>query len=130
MNTVIDRVALFYEIDKDTYVLIAMFCAFAAYFVRSRIQNAAFLLFLYPLFCLVAFTVYAAALQHELFSPKKHAEWIIFSISAATLGATIGIATVSILRWIQDKIVIAAHIRRTIKRDKEQSEKGYPLADV
>jgi hypothetical protein len=125
MNSAIDNIALFYQIDKDTYVLIAMFCAAAAHFVRSRIQNAAFLLFLYPLFCLVAFSVYACALHYELFSPKRHAEWIIFSISAAAIGASTGIIVISLLRRIQDKVVVAAHIRRTVKRDAEQETKGY-----
>jgi hypothetical protein len=130
MNSAIDKIALFYEIDKDTYVLIAMFCAAAAHFVRSRIQNAAFLLFLYPLFCLVAFTVYAGALHNELFSPKRHAEWIIFSISAAAIGTSVGILFVSLIRLLQDKFVVASHIRRTIKRDAEQETKGYPVSHM
>jgi hypothetical protein len=129
MNSAIDKIALFYEIDKDTYVLIAMFCAAAAHFVRARIQNAAFLLFLYPLFCIVAFTAYGCALHYELFSPKRHAEWIMYSIAAAAIGACIGISFVSLLRRIQDKFVVASHIRRTIKRDDEQETKGYPISN-
>jgi hypothetical protein len=130
MNSTIDKIALFYEIDKDTYILIAMFCAAAAHFVRTRIQNAAFLLFLYPLFCVVAFTVYAWALHMELFAPKKHAEWIIYSITAAAIGASVGIMLVTLLRGIQDKFVVAAHIRRTVKRDEEQETKGYPVSNT
>lgn len=128
MNSTIDKIVLFYEIDKDTYILIALFCAAAAHFVRGRIQNAAFLLFLYPLFCAVAFTVYAWAMHLELFAPKKHAEWIIYSITASAIGASVGILIVSLLRGIQDKIVVAAHIRRTLKRDAEQETKGYPVS--
>ncbi len=127
MTSAMDKIALFYEMDRETYILIAMFCAAAAHFVRSRIQNIAFLLFLYPLFCLVAFSVYASALQLELFSPKKHAEWIIFSISAAAIGASTGIFMVSVLRAILDKFVVAAHIRRTVRREAEQENKGYPV---
>jgi hypothetical protein len=130
MNNAIDNIALFYEIDQSTYVLIAMFCAAAAHFVRSRIQNAAFLLFLYPLFCIVAFTVYAGAVHLTLFSPKKHAEWIIYAIASAAIGASTGIAFIAVLRKIQDKVVVAAHIRRTIKRDAEQQAKGYPTANT
>jgi hypothetical protein len=130
MSSAIDKIALFYEIDKDTYVLIAMFCAAAAHFVRTRIQNAAFLLFLYPLFCLVAFTAYAGALHFELFSPKKHAEWIIYSISAAAIGASTGILLISLLRAVQDKFVVASHIRRTLKRDEQQEAKGYPVSNT
>ena len=130
MNNAIDNVALFYEIDQSTYVLIAMFCAAAAHFVRSRIQNAAFLLFLYPLFCIVAFTVYAGAVQLHLFSPKRHAEWIMYAILAAAIGASSGIAFIAVLRKIQDKFVVAAHIRRTIRRDAEQQSKGYPTSNA
>ena len=125
MNNTLDNIAIFYEIDQSTYVLIAMFCAVAAYFVRSRIQNAAFLLFLYPLFCVVAFTVYAGAVQLHLFTPKKHAEWIIYAIASAAIGASSGIAFIAVLRKIQDKFVVAAHIRRTLRRDSEQETKGY-----
>jgi hypothetical protein len=123
-----NQIAQFYDIDTDTYVLIALFCAAAAHLVRTRIQNAAFLLFLYPLFCGVAFSVYALALKFELFSPKKHAEWIIYSISAAAIGASCGIMFISLLRIIQDKFVVAAHIRRTVRRDAEQESKGYPIS--
>lgn len=130
MNNTIDTIALYYEIDHSTYVLIAMFCAAAAHFVRSRIQNAAFLLFLYPLFCVVAFTVYAGAFHLGMFSPKKHAEWIIYAIASAAIGASTGIAFIAVLRKIQDKFVIAAHIRRTLKRDAEQQAKGYPTAST
>lgn len=125
-----EKLAMFYQLDTDTYVLIALFCAAAAHLVRARIQNAAFLLFLYPLFCLIAFAVYASALQLELFSPNKQAEWIIFSISAATIGASTGIFIVSVLRWFQDKVVVAAHIRRTLAREKEQAGKGYPTSSA
>ncbi len=128
MNSAIDFIATFFQIDRDTYILIALFCAAAAHFVRFRIQNAAFLLLLYPLFCVIAFTVYAAAFQLELFSPKKHSEWIIYAATAAAIGASMGIFLVSILRRIQDKVVVAAHIRRTLKRDAEQEIKGYPVS--
>lgn len=128
MHSAIISVLEFYDIDQDTYVMILMFCATAAYFVRSRIQNIAFLLFLYPIFCAIAMTVYATALHLELFSPKRHAEWIIFSISAAAIGASSGILIITLLRRIQDKFVVLSHIRSTLRREAEQETKGYPTS--
>ena len=130
MNNAVEFLALFYEIDQSTYLVIALFCAAAAYFVRPRIQNAAFLVFLYPLFCLVAIVAYIGAMHLHLFSPKKHAEWIMYTIFAAALGASVGIALVALVRKIQDKLVVMAHVRRTLKRDAEQQAKGYPISNV
>jgi hypothetical protein len=125
MSAMIDKIAMFYEIDSSTYLMIAFFCGWAGYLVRTRIANAAFLMFLYPLFCIVAFTAYAFAIHLELFSPKRHAEWVMYTIFAASVGATIGIGVVAILRRIQDKITTQAHIRRTLKRQEEEEQRGY-----
>ncbi len=125
MSVLIENVSMFYEIDSSTYLMIAFFCGWAGYLVRTRIANAAFLMFLYPLFCIVAFTAYAFAIHMELFSPKRHAEWVMYTIFAASVGAIIGIGLVAILRRFQDKVTTQAHIRRTLKRQAEEEARGY-----
>jgi predicted membrane-bound spermidine synthase len=130
MQTLLDKITEFYELDQSTYLLIAFFCSWAAYFVRARIANVAFLMFLYPLFCIIGFTTYAAAVQLELFSPKRHAEWIMYAIFSAAIGAMVGISIIAVFRKIQDRVTTNAHIIRTAKRDEERAAKGYSQTGV
>jgi FtsH-binding integral membrane protein len=130
MNAFMDNVTMFYDIDSSTYLMIAFFCGWAAYVVRSHVANAAFLMFLYPLFCIAGFTAYALAIHLQLFSPKRQAEWVMYTIFAASVGATVGIGLVAILRRLQDKFTTFAHIRRTLKRQDHESEQGYEKPQV
>lgn len=130
MEHLIEKLSLFYSVDQSTWLLIAFFCGWAAYFTRLYLKNAAVLVFLYPLFLAASMTAYATAQYFELFSPKKHSEWIMYTIFAAAIGATVGIGLTTLLRQIQDRFVTVSHIRRTLKRDEEQEAKGYPLADI
>jgi biotin transporter BioY len=128
MTGYLDDLTAFYEIDSSTYLVIAMFCGWAAYLVRTRITNVAWLIFIYPLFCGFALTIYAGAMHLQMFSPKRHSEWIMYSIFAAAIGATCGILIVGTIRRIQDFFITRAHVRRTVRRDEEQEAKGYPAA--
>jgi hypothetical protein len=125
MAVLIDQLTLFYDIDSSTYLMIAFFCGWAAYVIKDRIANASFLMFLYPFFCIISFTAYALAIHMELFSPKRHAEWVMYTIFAASIGATIGIALVAVMRRVQDRITTRTHIRRTLKRQEEEAARGY-----
>jgi hypothetical protein len=123
-----EQLAIIMEIDRSTYLLIAFFCGWAAYFVRARLLNAATLTFLYPLFCLLAFAFYAAFVSLELFSPKRIADWIMYSVFAAAGGCTLGIGLLSLARRIQEQVIERAHQHRMKAKDTERERERAELA--
>jgi hypothetical protein len=111
----IDIYAKFYEIDQGTYILIALFCGWAAYFMRDRIQNASWLVFLYPAFILASMCIYATAMQLQLFSPKRYSEWIVHAIFASAIGSALCISLVALFTRIQERFIFASHARQMAK---------------
>jgi uncharacterized membrane protein YeiH len=130
MDDLIDRLSTFYTIDSTTTLLIVVFCVIASYSVRDKLTNPASVIFLFPAFVLAAFTTYSIAIHLQMFSPKRPIEWVTFTAFSASIGAVVGILLVSILRVVQDKFITMAHIRQTLKRDEEQTARGYPSVDV
>lgn len=125
MQNMMEQLSDFYIVDSSTVMLIALFCAWAAYFVRQRIANVNFLVILYPLFVLISATALSAAIHMELLSLRKTSDWIIFSVSASAFGATTGITLVAILRRLVDFVTMRSHIRASVRRDEEDAAKGY-----
>jgi low affinity Fe/Cu permease len=125
MQSLLERLQDFYIIDQPTVMLIAVFCSWAAYFVRSKLANVAFLLFLYPLFVFVAVTVMCWALHLEVISIRKASEWLMYSVTASAIGAMTGISLVAIYRQLVDFLTMKSHIRASIRRDEEDAAKGY-----
>jgi hypothetical protein len=130
MENLIDQIQNFYVVDSTTVMLILMFCGAAAYFVREKLTNPASVIILLPIFVLIALTTYALARHLQMFSPKRVVEWITFTAFSGSIGAVMGIIMVSIFRLVQDRFVTMAHIRQTLKRDEEQTARGYPAIDV
>lgn len=122
-----NKLAIFFEIDSSTYLLIALFCGAASYFVRTRLLNTAVLVFLYPLFCLGAFALYAGFMHAELFSPKRHSDWIMYSVFAAAGGCAFGILLLSLLRRFQEHWIERAHERHMAKKEAERARERAEL---
>ena len=130
MENLIDQIRAFYPLDSSTVMLVALFCGWAAYMIRNHLTNPASIAILYPVFLFIAFTTYAVAANLAWFSPKRMVEWLTYSVFSASIGAIMGILFVAIVRVVQDKFITSAHIRQTLKRDKEQEERGYPQVDI
>jgi uncharacterized membrane protein YeaQ/YmgE (transglycosylase-associated protein family) len=130
MDDLIDQVRAFYALDTSTVIIVVLFCGWAAYAIRNKLTNPASIAILFPVFLGIAFTTYALAANLALFSPKRMIEWLTYSVFSASIGAIIGIMCVAVIRLVQDKFVTMAHIRQTLRRDKEQEERGYPPIDI
>lgn len=108
------------EMDFSTYVSIAIYCAWASYILKSRLENAAWLVFLYPLFYVLSVAAYGAFLNYELFNPKQHREWIVFVVTASATGCGLGIAMVGLLRRIQERIIERQYQHQLVIRADEE----------
>jgi Na+-translocating ferredoxin:NAD+ oxidoreductase RnfA subunit len=125
MENLLDQLGEFYVVKTPTVMLIGLFCGWAAYFVRARIANVAFLVVLYPLFLFISVTALCAALNGEIISIKRSQDWIIYSVAAAVIGSSVGILLVASVRKIIDVMTLNAHIRASLRRDDEDRAKGY-----
>jgi NhaP-type Na+/H+ or K+/H+ antiporter len=125
-----EKIQAFYTVDQSTFLVILLFCCGAAYSVRNHLTNPASVWFLGALFFSVALTTYVLAQQMQMFSPKRTIEWITYSTFSAAIGAIMGILCVAIFRVVQERLIRAHHIRQTLKRDEEQTARGYPAVDL
>jgi branched-subunit amino acid ABC-type transport system permease component len=121
MSYLADTYATFYEIDQGTYILIGLFCGWAAYFMRDRIQNASWLVFLYPSFMFASMCFYAWAMQLHLFSPKRYSEWIVHAIFASAFGSALCISTVALFTRIQERLIYKNHARQMAKWQQQRA---------
>lgn len=123
MTLFLDQVQEFYAIDGATFLMIAFYCGWAAYFVKNRLENPASLVLLYPLFCVLSLTIYAGFVEFEFFSPKKHRDWIIYAVTSSAAGSGLGIMIVVGLRRIQDGVIQRQHRRQYARREAERLAK-------
>lgn len=112
------------DIDQATYVSIGIYCSWASYVLKGRLENAAWLVFLYPLFLVLSFLAYGAFMTLELFNPKQHREWIVFVVTSAAIGCGLGISLVGLLRRMQERIVERQYQRQLVVRAEEDREKA------
>jgi hypothetical protein len=130
MEQLLEKLGDFYVLTTPTYMLMSLFCGWAAYFVRQRIANIAFLVILYPLFILISATALCLAIHAELISIKRTPDWIIYTVGASAFGCSAGIVVVALIRRLVDFVTLRAHIRASIRRDTEDQTKGYERAHM
>lgn len=124
MEWLLQTFPFFADIDQATYVSIAVYCSWASYILKARLENAAWLVFLYPLFLIISFFTYGAFLYLELFNPKLHREWIVFVVTSAAIGCGVGIALVGLLRRLQERIVERQYQQQLVIRAEEDRQKA------
>jgi hypothetical protein len=125
MQQLMERLYDFYILDQSTVMLMALFCGWAALYVRSRVANIAFLIFLYPLFILIGATVLCYAIHMEVIAIKRASDWIMYTATASGIGAITGITMVALWRQLVDLVTLRSHIRTSVRRDEENASKGY-----
>ncbi len=108
------------DIDSSTYVSIAVYCSWACYILWSRLENAAWLVLLGPLFYILAVSAYGTFMYYELFNPKQHREWIVFVVTAAATGCGIGIALIGVVRRIQEWAIEGQYNKQLEMRAEEE----------
>ncbi len=124
MEWLLQTFPFFADIDQSTYVSIAVYCSWAAYVLKARLENAAWLVFLYPLFLIISFFAYGAFMYLELFNPKQHREWIVFVVTSSAIGCGLGISLIGLLRRFQERIVEKQYQRQLVIRAEEDRQKS------
>lgn len=81
--------------DWQTLAVIAVLCAFAAYFIKDYLASPPLVIFIYPLLVLFSVLVQYLFTQVELFPPKKLDQWLMWTIIASICGTIIGTCVVA-----------------------------------
>lgn len=108
------------DIDTPTYVSMGVYCGWACYILWSRLENAAWLALLGPLFYIIAVSTYGAFMYFELFNPKQHREWIVFVVTAAAVGCGVGISLIAIIRRIQEWLITGQYDKQLALRAEDE----------
>jgi len=124
MEWLLQTFPFFADIDQATYVSIGVYCSWASYILKARLENAAWLVFLYPLFLIISFFAYGTFMYFELFNPKQHREWIVFVVTSAAIGCGIGISLVGLIRRLQERIVEKQYQRQLAIRAADDRQKA------
>ena len=97
MSILIRHIGNLLAMDWQTLVVLAVLCAFAAYFIKEYLANPPMVIFLYPL--LVGFSLLAQYFftVMETFPPKKLDQWLMWTIMSAIIGTIAGTGLVAVL---------------------------------
>jgi hypothetical protein len=104
MNTLLTHLENIVSVGSGTLVVISLLCATACYFVKEYLAQPPMIIFIFPVmvfFGLLAFYIFVTT---EQFQPKKMDQWLMWTILAAICGAVVGIAIVTILAAVRERL--------------------------
>jgi hypothetical protein len=96
METISAHLAAMVDIDTSTFMLFGLICGSAVWLMRNHLANILTVILIFPLVLGLSLIVNYICLQMGLFDPKKMADWMIGTISAATVGLMGGLAIMSV----------------------------------
>ena len=100
MNILMKHLQEAAEIPAGTMALISLMCGIAMYFVRSHLVIPGMVVVVYPM--VLAFSVLAnyGLIKLELFALNRYDQWLICTITSATIGVIGGLIVAAILARI------------------------------
>ena len=104
MTSLIKNLEVLLSLDWPTLAVIAVLCAFAAYFIKDYLATPQMIIFVYPV--LVFFSILA---QHffiamETFPLKKLDAWLMWTIMSAIIGTITGTGLVACLVHLRERL--------------------------
>jgi len=89
--------------DWQTVAVIAVFCAFAAYFIKDYLAIPPLVIFIYPVLVLFSVLVEHIFIYAELFQPKRLDQWLMWTIIASICGTMVGTCLVAGLATLRER---------------------------
>ena len=104
MTSLIKSIEGLVALDWQTLAVIAVLCAFAAFFIKEYLANPPMIIFVYPL--LVFFSILAQYffIAIEAYSPKKLDQWLMWTIMSAIIGTITGTGLVACVLTLRERI--------------------------
>jgi hypothetical protein len=91
------------EIPMSTLTLIAVMCSIGMYFIRPHLVMPALAVIFYPFFVLFSVAAYGVFVLLEVFPLNKYDQWLICTITSATVGVIVGLGFVIIISKLVDR---------------------------
>ena len=85
------------EIPASTMTLISMMCGIAMYFIRSHLVIPGMVIVVYPMVLALSVLANYGLVKLEFFALNKYDQWLICTITSATLGVIGGLLVAAVL---------------------------------
>ncbi len=92
------------SMDWQTVTVLAVLCAFAAYFIRDYLAYPPMIVFVYPLLVLFSVLAQHAFLYLETYPPKKLDSWLMWTIISAIIGNFVAMGVVACLGRLREML--------------------------
>ena len=93
------------EIDNSTLTLICVMCGVAMYFIRNHLVIPGLIVVLYPLLVTLSVAANYALTRLEMFPLNKYDQWLICTITSASIGTVLGLVISSGLATLLEHMV-------------------------
>jgi hypothetical protein len=107
MAMVMTHLAGMFDVTGGTLFLFCLICGAAVWLIRNSLANVLTTLLLFPTILFLALLVNYICVSNALFDPKKMADWLIWTIMAATAGVFGGIGIAAVVAQVWDRDVQA-----------------------
>ena len=100
------------EIPTSTLSVIAVMCGIAMYFVRTHLVIPGMIVILYPLVVVLSVVANYGFVQLEYFSLNRYDQWMMCTVSSATLGVIGGLVIAASLARVMEFFQTRKQIKR------------------
>jgi hypothetical protein len=96
METLSAHLTAMVDVGTSTLMLFAMICGAVVWLMRNHLANILTVVLIFPLVFGLSLVFNYISMIFGFFDPKKMADWMIGTISAATVGTLVGLAIISV----------------------------------
>jgi hypothetical protein len=90
------------EIPMSTLSLITLMCSISMYFIRPHLVIPALSIIFMPFFVIFSVATYGVFVLLEVFPLNKYDQWLICTITSATVGVVIGLGFIIMISKLVD----------------------------
>ena len=100
------------EINATTLTLILVMCSFAMFVVKNQLVVPSLVVVLYPMIVTLSVLANYALTRLEMFQLSRYDQWLICTISSATIGTVMGLGFGTLLARTLDMIATSRARKR------------------
>lgn len=103
MTTLTKHLVAMFEVDGGTLAIIVAIACVAVFMMRNHLANILTVILIFPLMLLLSIVAHYIVLVSGLYDPKKLADWLIWTITSATVGTMAGLAIVALTAMMWER---------------------------
>ena len=96
METINKHLAAMMDVETSTMVMFGLICGAAVWMMRNYLANILTVILIFPLVFGLTLAVNYVCMSYGMFDPKKMSDWLVGTISAATMGVMLGLAIIAV----------------------------------